>query len=87
MSTVDNKVLYTGVTSDSLRSVAEHRQGTGSTFTSKFIVYKPVYFERGGDIVSVINREKQIKARFRANKDKLIKLINPEMEDLAEDWY
>mgnify|MGYP001413955337 FL=1 len=87
MSTFDNKVLYTGVTSNIIRRVAEHRQGTGSAFTSKFRVYKLVYLECGGDIMSAINREKQIKARSRAYKDKLIKSINPEMKDLAEDWY
>ena len=87
MSTVDNKVLYTGVTSDLLRRVAEHRKGIGSVFTSKYKVYKLVYFECGGDLMSAINREKQIKARSRAYKDELIKSINPEMRDMAEDWF
>ncbi len=87
MSTIDNKVLYTGVTNNLLRRVAEHRHGSGSMFTSKFKVYKLVYFECGGDMMSAINREKQIKARSRAYKDALIKSINPEMKDLAEDWF
>jgi putative endonuclease len=46
-----------------------------------------VYFECGGDIISAINREKQIKAKSRVNKEKLISSMNPDWKDLAEDWF
>jgi len=87
MSSLDNKVIYTGVTSNLLRRVAEHREGKPGTFSGRYKVFKLVYFECGGDIMAALNREKQIKARSRAYKEKLICSINPEWKDLAEDWY
>ena len=87
MSSVDNKVIYTGVTSNLLRRVAEHREGKPGTFTGKYKVYKLVYFKCGGDIMAALNREKQIKANSRAYKEDLIRSINPEWKDLAEDWF
>jgi putative endonuclease len=87
MSSVNNKVLYVGVTSDLIRRTSEHRQCVNGGFTSKYKVFKLVYFECGGDIISALNREKQIKANSRTYKEKLIRSINPEWRDLAEDWY
>jgi putative endonuclease len=87
MSSLDNKVIYTGVTSNLLRRVAEHREGKPGTFSGRYKVFKLVYFECGGDIISALNREKQIKANSRTYKEKLIRSINPEWRDLAEDWY
>jgi len=87
MSSMDNKTLYTGVTSNLLRRVAEHREGKSGSFTGRYKVYKLVYFECGGDIMSALNREKQIKANSRAYKENLIRSINPEWDDLAEDWF
>ena len=87
MSSLDNKVIYTGVTSNLLRRVAEHREGKPGTFSGRYKVFKLVYFECGGDIISALNREKQIKANSRTYKENLIRSINPEWRDLAEDWY
>ena len=53
----------------------------------KYKVYKLVYFECGGDIMTAINREKQIKAGSRAVKEKLIASLNSEWSDLAKDWF
>lgn len=35
MSSINDKVLYVGVTIDLLRRVYEHRQGSGGGFTSR----------------------------------------------------
>ncbi len=87
MSTLDNKVLYTGVTNNLIRRINEHRQGKGSAFVKKYKVYKLVYFECGGDIMTAINREKQIKAGSRTAKEKLILSMNVDWKDLAEDLF
>jgi len=87
MSSLDNKVLYTGVTNNLIRRVYEHRQGEGSEFVKKYKVNKLVYFECGCDIMTAINREKQIKAGSRAVKEKLIASLNSEWSDLAKDWF
>lgn len=87
IATMNNKVLYTGVTSNLMQRVAQHRLGKGGYFTSKYKVYKLVYYECGGDIEAAIFREKQIKAGSRKDKENLIRSINPDWRDLAEDWY
>lgn len=87
LSSIDNKTIYTGVTSNLLRRVSEHRQAKPGTFTGKYKIYKLVYFDCGGDIMSALNREKQIKANSRVYKENLIRSINPDWNDLAEDWF
>ena|GEM_PF-524714 len=87
MSTMNNNVLYTGVTSNLFQRVLQHKMGTIAGFTSKYKVYKLVYYECGDDIRDAILREKQIKDRSRAYKESLINSMNPEWKDLSEDWY
>lgn len=79
-----NTVLYTGVTNNLRRRVAEHKSKTVPGFTSRYNVDKLVYFETFGSIVRAIAREKQIKAGSRAAKERLIKRLNPEYKDLSE---
>jgi len=82
MTNKNNTVLYTGVTNNLLRRVAEHKAGKGGVFTSKYKITKLVYFECGGDINTAIDREKQIKGGSRQKKEDLINDINPEWNDL-----
>ena len=78
-----NHVLYTGVTSDLEKRIAEHRIGRfPKSFASKYKLYKLVYFEITPNIVSAISREKQIKAGSRAKKLGLVESLNPAWEDL-----
>lgn len=77
-------VLYTGVTNDLVRRVAEHREGMTKGFTSKYNCTKLVYFEPFGSIELAIGREKQIKAGSRAKKEQLVNSTNPEWKDLWE---
>ena len=74
--------LYTGVTNDLGRRLAEHRSG-GRGFTSRDRVYKLVYFEEHATIFDAIAREKQIKGGSRKKKIALIERMNPDWEDLA----
>jgi putative endonuclease len=79
-------VLYTGVTSDLARRMAEHRAGVHpSSFTRRFNVDRLVYFETTADIKAAIAREKQIKGWKRAKKVALIDAANPDWFDLAAD--
>ena len=79
-----NTVLYTGVTNDLAHRVWQHKNGQGSTFTSKYRVTKLVYFETFGDITMAIAREKQIKGGSRRKKAMLVESINPDWRDLSE---
>ena len=78
--------LYTGVTNDLERRAYEHKSGLGSAFTKKYNVSKLVYYESTSDVVSAIEREKQVKAWRRSKRVALIESVNPYWEDLAQDW-
>ncbi|NQT64845.1 MAG: GIY-YIG nuclease family protein [FCB group bacterium] len=80
----NNNVLYTGVTSNLLKRVNEHRRKLVKGFTSNYNVNKLVYYEETQDIYGAIMREKQIKGYVRSKKIKLIKSKNPQWEDLFE---
>ena len=75
--------LYTGVTNDLTRRVYEHKTQAGGTFTRKYRMNKLLYFEQTGDILSAIEREKQIKGWRRSRKLELITSQNPRWIDLA----
>ena len=78
----NNKVLYTGVTNDLERRVAEHKEGKSSSFTSKYNVTKLVFCEQFDRIFDAIGAEKKIKAGSRAKKIELIENMNPGWQDL-----
>jgi putative endonuclease len=77
-----NGTLYTGVTSDLLRRVWEHRSGLVEGFTERYRVHHLVYFEFHDNIEDAIRREKQIKKWRRAWKIDLIEESNPRWRDL-----
>ena len=60
-----NHTLYTGITSDISGRVYQHKQGTGSKFTSKYKINQFVYYEELSDVEDAILREKQIKGWLR----------------------
>ncbi|HET7111835.1 MAG TPA: GIY-YIG nuclease family protein [Gemmatimonadales bacterium] len=77
------RVLYTGVTNDLRRRVAEHRSGQGGAFSRRYSLDTLVWYEWHADITAAIAREKQIKAGSRARKIRLIEHMNPEWRDLS----
>ena len=77
--------LYTGVTNDLLRRVAEHREHLVRGFTSKYDVTKLVWFEKHDFIDAAIVREKRIKRWRRDWKIALIEELNPDWRDLFPD--
>ena len=79
-----NTVLYTGVTSDLMKRIWEHKEKTIKGFTKKYNIDKLVYWEICNDPENAILREKQIKAGSRTKKIELIKGINPEWKDLYD---
>ena len=85
MTNIKHSVLYTGVTSDLIKRIYQHRENVSSGFTHKYKVKKLVYYEIHNDIYEAISREKQIKAGSRKKKIELINSINPEWRDLYND--
>jgi putative endonuclease len=66
--------LYVGVTTDLIKRVHEHKNGSIEGFTKKYKVHTLVYYEPHDDIYAAFQREKQIK--------KWIEKENPEWGDL-----
>ena len=83
LTNATNVSLYTGVTNNLERRLWEHRNHADSrSFTSRYNIYKLVYFEQTTDVQAAIAREKQIKAMSRAKKNKMIEKQNPEWDEL-----
>ncbi len=81
-----NTTLYTGVTSNIVRRLYEHRNATfKKSFTAKYALTKLVYYEVYLNIEDAIAREKQIKSGSRAKKENLILSINPNWYDLSKE--
>jgi putative endonuclease len=87
MTNKNNRVLYTGVTSNLFKRVAEHRDKVVAGFTSGYNVVKLVYFEEYATMAEAIASEKQIKGGSRKKKIDLINSKNPEWKDLYEDFF
>jgi putative endonuclease len=80
-----NGTLYTGVTSNIVKRIWEHKNNLIEGFTKKYNIHRLIYFELHNDMSNAITREKQIKKWRRAWKLRLIEEHNPEWRDLWED--
>ncbi|MBA4047945.1 MAG: endonuclease [Sphingomonas sp.] len=75
--------IYIGVTSDLLARLHQHRSGELPGFTLRYGVRRLVRYEMFDDMVSAIEREKQLKRWHRDWKINLIESSNPHWDDLA----
>ena len=77
--------LYTGVTRNLQRRLAEHKLHVNQGFTAKYKTDILVYYELFDRLDDAIHREKQLKKYHRDWKEHLINNFNPTWKDLAED--
>ena len=84
LASCKNGTLYTGVTSDLIKRIYEHKHDLVDGFTKKYRVHDLVYYEILDDIESAISREKQIKNWHRSYKTNAINQFNPEWTDLYD---
>lgn len=78
-----NTVFYTGITNDLIRRILEHKKGLiKNSFTSRYNLYKLIWFEEFNDPNDAILVEKKVKDMRREKKLKLIKELNPNLKDL-----
>jgi len=80
-----NGTLYTGVTSDLVRRVWQHKNDVVPGFTQIYSVHMLVYYELADEMASAIARVKQIKGGSRAKKLAMIESMNPGWRDLYDD--
>lgn len=76
--------LYIGVTSDLVRRIAEHKQGTVKGHTQKYGHKILLFYEEYPSIKEAIIREKQLKKWKREWKLKLIRSKNNSYSDLYQ---
>jgi len=79
-----NTVLYTGVTSNLVKRIYEHKAKLVEGFSKKYSLDRLVYYEVFDDIRDAIEREKQIKNYKRYKKQSLVNGFNPEWDDLYD---
>jgi len=85
LASKQNGTLYTGVTSDLVKRIYEHKNNLVDGFTKKYNVHKLVWYEIHETAETAILKEKQIKKWKREWKLKLIEEHNPEWRDLYEN--
>lgn len=81
MASRKNGALYTGVTSNLVRRVWQHREGVVPGFTQKYDCKTLVWYEVHEWIEAAIQREKSLKSYRRQNKINLIEAKNPHWKD------
>jgi putative endonuclease len=84
MTNKPNGILYVGVTSDIARRAYEHRESLLAGFTKRYGLKRLVYVERYEEILTAIQREKNMKHWPRTWKVRLIHAQNPNWSDLYE---
>ena len=85
MASERNGTLYTGVTSNLVQRVYQHKNGIIEGFSKKYLCKLLVWYEVHENMESAILREKQIKAYSRKKKLELIEAKNFSWQDLYND--
>ncbi len=85
LATASDTAIYTGVTNDLIRRIYEHKNDIFEGFTKRYKVHKLVYYEIVEDILSALEREKQIKSWKRVKKVALVNAFNPDWHDLYDE--
>jgi putative endonuclease len=80
-----NGTLYTGVTSDLIKRVYQHRNNFADGFTKRYSIHHLVWYEMHGTAETAISREKQIKKWNRQWKLDLIEESNSSWKDLYDE--
>ena len=77
LASTRNGTLYTGVTSDLVRRIDEHKKKVVDGFTKDYGVTRLVWYQTCDTIESAILREKQMKKWKRLWKLREIEELNP----------
>ncbi len=79
-----NGTLYTGVTTDLVKRIYQHKNKFVAGFTKRYNIDKLGYYEIFDNIAEAIKREKQIKGGSRKDKLELIETMNSQWVDLYD---
>jgi putative endonuclease len=78
--------LYTGVTSNLMQRIYQHREAVFKGFATRKNVKILVWVEQHGTMETAIQREKRIKKWNRQWRINLIEATNPDWRDLSVDF-
>ena len=76
--------MYIGMTDDLAFRVYQHRMKLKKGFTSRYGIWRLVWYEVFDERENAFRRERQIKEWKRAWKNELVRSVNPTWEDLYE---
>jgi len=79
-----SRTLYIGITNNIRRRVCQHRERLNEGFTHRYKIDTLIYVESFGDVITAIEREKQIKRWRRDKKLNLINQSSPDWHDLSD---
>jgi len=78
--------MYVGMTTDLRTRLWEHQQKTNpGSFTARYNVFKPVFYEGFATEEEAIERERFIKGKVRKWKNDLVQSMNPHWKDLTDE--
>ncbi|MBX2901858.1 MAG: GIY-YIG nuclease family protein [Cyclobacteriaceae bacterium] len=81
-------VVYVGMTTDLRTRLWEHQRKTNPrSFSARYNVNKPVYYEGVESIEAALERERYIKGKTRKWKEDLINSLNPDWNDLSREIF
>ncbi|NNC36716.1 MAG: GIY-YIG nuclease family protein [Hyphomonadaceae bacterium] len=81
-----NGTLYIGQTDDLSKRAFEHKTKVYPGFSRKYGCTKLVWFERHETRASAVLRETRMKEWKRSWKIRRIMKLNPDWNDLSEEW-
>lgn len=87
MANKRNGTLYTGVTSNLIQRVYQHKNSLIKGFSRTYGCKLLVYYEQFESMLDAITREKIIKGGSRKKKMALIEKLNPEWQDLYDTLF
>ncbi len=76
--------MYTGVTSDLVKKIWEHKNNLVKGFTKRYGVHRLVWYEMHDNMEAAIEHEKRLKEWSRIWKLNLIERSNPNWQDLYD---
>ena len=79
--------LYTGISSNLVQRVYQHKKGLVEGFTKRYNIHRLVYYEIHSDVYEAITREERIKKWNRQWKINLIEQNNPQWLDLSTGLF
>ena len=85
MTNKPNGTLYTGVTSNLVQRVWQHKNNLVEGFTKRYGTHTLVWYEAHDTMSGAIMREKRVKEWKRAWKLEMISAFNPDWHDLYDD--